>query len=174
MLTDVLVAEQPHFRVGETEWLTPSEHQPPGVTHMNETYASESSGSRKTPTDRGIIADMLQSLRSSGDDMTAQQLLTLLFVSSHGAQALTSLSDALHLSESTIAALYPRLVARGLIIGIPAPSTPEELAIMLSSAGHRFVDNLIYRQGRSSGAFPRVPVTNDDLHRRNDEALRLT
>jgi DNA-binding MarR family transcriptional regulator len=120
------------------------------------------------------MVEMLQSLRSGGDDMAAQQLLTLVFLSRQGPQALRSLAESLRLSESTIAVLYPRLVARGLIIGIPNPSNPDGVAIILSSAGHRFVDNLIYRQGRGSGAFPRVPVTDSDLHRRNDEALRLT
>lgn len=141
---------------------------------MTETYASEPTGGRKLSTGQGIMVDMLRSLRSGGDDMTAQELLTLLFVSSHGAQALSSLADSLRLSQSTIAVLFPRLVARGLVIGIPARSSPAEVAISLSSVGHRFVDNLIYRQGRGSGAFPRVPVTDRDLHRRNEEALRRT
>jgi len=120
------------------------------------------------------MVDMLRSLRYGGDDLTAQQLLALLFLSSRGSQSIDSLAESLRLNESTITGLCPRLVARGLVIGIPSPSNRGEVAIMLSSAGQRFVDNLIYRQGRSSGAFPRVPVTDSDLHRRNDEALRLT
>jgi DNA-binding MarR family transcriptional regulator len=141
---------------------------------MIETHASDRSDGRKRTIGRPIMVDMLQSLRSGGDDITAQQLLTLLFVSSQGSQSLNSLGDSLRLSKSTIVGLYPRLVARGLVIGIPCPSNPGEVAIILSSAGHRFVDNLIYRQGRSAGAFRRVPVTDRDLHRRNDEALRLS
>jgi DNA-binding MarR family transcriptional regulator len=137
---------------------------------MNETFPVRTG--RKWPAGRGIMLEMLQMLRSGGDDMTAQQLLTLLFVSSQGAQTLNSLADSLRLSKTTIAALYPRLVARGLVVGVPDPSSPHEVAIVLSSAGHRFVDNLIYRQGRRAGAFERVPVTERDLHRRNDEALR--
>ena len=103
------------------------------------------------------MVEMLQSLRSAGDDMTAQQLLTMLFVSSQGTQSVKALAESLRLHESTIAVLYPPLVARGLVIGIPDPSNPDEVAIMLSTAGHRFVDNLIYRQGRTSGAFPAYP-----------------
>ena len=140
---------------------------------MIETHPSDRAFDRTRPTGRAILVDMLQSLRSVGDDMTVQQLLTILFVSSHGSQSVKALSDSLRLRESTIAVLFPRLMARGLVIGIPNPSNPHEIAIMLSTAGHRFVDNLLYRQGRSSGAFPRVPVTNTDLHRRNNEALHF-
>lgn len=124
-------------------------------------------------TGRSILADMLESLRSGGDDMTAQQLLILLFVSGQGSQSVKAVAEALQLHESTVAVLYPLLVRRGLVIGMANPSNPHEVAIVLSTAGHRFVDNLIYRQGRRSGAFPRVPVTNSDLHRRNDEAIHL-
>ena len=111
-------------------------------------------------------------MRAAGDDVTAQQLLTLLFLSSEGPQSVKALAGSLRLRESTIAVVYPRLVARGLVIGIPNPSNPHEIALTLSTAGHRFVDNLIYRQGRRSGAFPQVPVTAKDLRRRNNEALR--
>jgi DNA-binding MarR family transcriptional regulator len=135
--------------------------------------ASDRTRDRTRPTGRAVLVDMLQSLRSVGDEMTVQQLLTILFVSSQGAQSLKAVGESLRLRESTIAVLLPRLVARGLVIGIPNPSNPGEVAIILSTAGHRFVDNLLYRQGRCSGAFPRVPVTDSDLHRRNNEALHF-
>ncbi|MGO9874571.1 MAG: hypothetical protein ACLPVY_12290 [Acidimicrobiia bacterium] len=140
---------------------------------MIDTHTSDRKGDRSSPTGRPIMMEMLQALRSAGDDLTAQQLLTMLFVSSQGSQSVSALAESLRLHESTVAALYPLLVARGLVIGIPDPSNPDEVAIMLSTAGHRFVDNMIYRQGRTSGAFPHVPVTNSDLRRRNNEALRL-
>jgi len=129
--------------------------------------------SRGLPTERPIMVDVLQSLRSVGDDMTAPQLLTLLWLSNQGSQSVKSLAEGLRLRESTIDALSPLLVARGLVIRIPSSSKPDEMALILSTAGHRLVDNLIYRQGSRSGAFTRLPVTTNDLHRRNNEALRL-
>jgi DNA-binding MarR family transcriptional regulator len=141
---------------------------------MSEPRASDRTVGRTQPAGRAVLVEMLEALRSVGDDMTAQQLLTILFISSQGSQSVRALAESLRLGEATIAILYPRLVARGLVIGIPNPSNPSEVAIILSTAGHRFVDNLVYRQGRGSGAFPRVPVTDSDLHRRSTEALRLS
>jgi DNA-binding MarR family transcriptional regulator len=141
---------------------------------MIEARTSARARDPKRPTGRAVLADMLLSLRSVGDDLTVPQLLTILFLASQGSQSVNALAESLRLSESTIAALYPRLVARGLVIGIPNRSNPHEVAIILSTAGHRFVDNLIYRQGRHSGAFQQVPVTNGDLHRRSHQALHLT
>jgi DNA-binding MarR family transcriptional regulator len=120
-----------------------------------------------------IMVDLLQALRSVGDDMTAPQLLSLLCLSSRGARSVRALAEDLHLPESTIDALSSPLVARGLVIRIPSTSGSRESIVILSTAGHRLVDNLIYRQGSRSGAFTRLPVTTSDLHRRNDEALRL-
>ena len=128
---------------------------------------------REAPARRAILVDMLQSLRSVGDDISAPQLLTLLLLSSSGPQSVTSLAEGLHLRESTIVALCPPLVARGLALRVPSMSEPDGVAVTLSTAGRRFVNNLIYRQGSRSGAFTRVPVTNQDLHRRNNEAIRL-
>jgi len=119
------------------------------------------------------MADILQALRSVGDDLTAPQLLSLLWLRSKGAQSVRALGEDLHLRESTIDALSSPLVARGLVIRIPSTSGPHDVMVILSTAGHRFVDNLIYRQGSRSGAFARVPVTTSDLHWRNDWALRL-
>jgi|tagenome__1003787_1003787.scaffolds.fasta_scaffold20988758_2 DNA-binding MarR family transcriptional regulator len=132
---------------------------------------SDANGSHETPT--GIMADMLQSLRASGDDMTAQQLLTLVFLAIEGPHSVNALAESLHLRRPTIALVYPRLVERGLVLGIPNTVDPHEIAITLSTAGHRFVDNLLYRQGRRRGAFTHVPVTASDLYRRNGEALKL-
>ena len=119
------------------------------------------------------MVDMLESLRSGGDDMTAPQLLTLLWLASRGAQSVKSLAECLHLRESTIVALCPLLVGRGLVIRVPSTAEFDGIAVVLSTAGHRLVDNLLYRQGSRVGAFNRTPVTAGDLHRRNNEAVRL-
>jgi DNA-binding MarR family transcriptional regulator len=139
---------------------------------MIEARAPQRFGDGSTPPHRTIVTEMLQSLRSTGDAMTAHQLLMMLFVSSQGPQSVKAVAESLRLHESTIASQYQPLVTRGLLIGIPDASNPDDVAIMLSTAGHRLVDNMIYRQGRASGAFVRVPVTDDDLRRRNEEALR--
>ena len=122
---------------------------------------------------RAILVDMLRSLRSVGDDMTVPQLLTLLLLSSRGHQSVRSMAEGLHLRESTVLALCPPLVARGLVLRVPSMSEHDGVAVALSTAGRRFVNNMIYRQGSQTGAFTRAPVTNQDLHRRNNEAIRV-
>jgi DNA-binding MarR family transcriptional regulator len=128
---------------------------------------------RERPARRAILVDMMRSLRSVGDDMSVPQLLTLLLLSSKGPQSVRAVADSLHLRESTVLALCPPLVSRGLALRIPGMSELDGVAMTLSTAGRRFVNNLIYRQGSRSGAFTWVPVTNRDLHRRNNEAIRV-
>jgi len=135
--------------------------------------ASHRPDRRRPSTRRAILADMLESLRAVGDDMPVPQLLTLLLLSSRGPQSVRSIAEGLHLREVTIAAMCPLLVARGLVIRSPDMADTAEVALILSTAGQRFVNNLLYRQGTRAGAFNRVPVTNRDLHRRNNEALHL-
>ena len=80
---------------------------------MIDTHTSDRKVDRSSPTGRPIMMEMLQALRSAGDDMTAQQLLTMLFVSSQGTQSVSALAESLRLHEATLAVLYPPLVARG-------------------------------------------------------------
>jgi DNA-binding MarR family transcriptional regulator len=129
---------------------------------------------RRQPSTRSsILADMLQSLRAVGDDMSPPQLLALLLLSARGSQSMRSIAEGLHLGDATVAAMCPLLVERGLVIRILDNGDPPGKAVILSTAGHRFVNDVIYRQGKRAGAFNRVPVTNRDLQRRGVEALHL-
>jgi DNA-binding MarR family transcriptional regulator len=99
----------------------------------------------------------------AGDDITIVGLRILISVSREGSQTVASLANDLDLQESAIAANFPRLVARGLVIGIPSNESTNKLAIILSTAGKRFVDNLIsWRPSRaeSSSSLTRPAVPN--------------
>jgi DNA-binding MarR family transcriptional regulator len=122
-------------------------------------------------TRRRIVAEMLQSLRTGGYDISDAQLLTLLLLFSRGAQSERSIADTLGLRGITIAAMWPPLVARGLVIRTPGVTSLADARVMLSTAGRRFVNNVIYRQGSDAGVFERMPVSDEDLRRRAIEAL---
>ncbi len=97
----------------------------------------------RLPTSPEVIAEVLESLRSTGDDITMAGLRILVSVRNEGSQTVASLAEDLHLRASTIAASCPYLVTRGLVIGMPSNANGKALAIVLSTAGRRLVDNLI-------------------------------
>jgi DNA-binding MarR family transcriptional regulator len=95
-------------------------------------------------TTRVILVETLRSLSTAGDALTLPQLRTLLALSARGAETVTSLAETLKLRPSRIARVCTLLVTRGLVIRTRGISTDGEVVVALSTAGRRFVDDLIY------------------------------
>jgi DNA-binding MarR family transcriptional regulator len=112
-------------------------------------------------TNRVLLAETLRSLPSVGDalTLTLPQLRTLLALPTSGAETIRSLGENLKLRESRIARVCTLLVARGLVVRVPGTSTDGEVLIGLSSAGRRFVDDLIYDPALE-GVVERGPTGN--------------
>ncbi len=99
--------------------------------------------SERRPT-RVILVETLRSLSAAGDALTLPQLRTLLALSARGAETLTSLAETLKLRQSRIERVCTLLVTRGLVIRVRGTSADSEVVVALSTAGRRFVDELIY------------------------------
>jgi DNA-binding MarR family transcriptional regulator len=95
-------------------------------------------------TNRVVLVETLRSLSSVGDALTLPQLRTLLALPTWGAVTVTSLAENLRLRESRIARVCTLLVTRGLVIRVSGASSDGEVVIALSTAGRRFVDDLLY------------------------------
>jgi DNA-binding MarR family transcriptional regulator len=80
---------------------------------------------------------------------TRQELQALRLLST-SAQPAQSLAHLLAVDESAIARLCALLVTRGLVIRVSTPSRDGEVAVALSTAGRRLVDDLIYRERSTS------------------------
>jgi DNA-binding MarR family transcriptional regulator len=94
-------------------------------------------------TTRVILVETLRSLSAAGDALTLPQLRTLLALSARGAETVTSLAETLKLRQSRIARVCTLLVTRGLVIRARG-TTDGEMIVALSTAGRRFVGDLIY------------------------------
>jgi DNA-binding MarR family transcriptional regulator len=107
-----------------------------------------------------IVVETLRSLSSDGDALTLPQLRTLLALPTWGAVAVTSLAENLRLCPSRIARVCTLLVTRGLVIRVSGASNDGEAVIALSTAGRRFVDDLLYDPALAvEGAVERGPGT---------------
>jgi DNA-binding MarR family transcriptional regulator len=95
-------------------------------------------------TNGAIVVETLRSLSSGGDALTLPQLRTLLALPTWGAVAVTSLAENLRLPPSRITRVCTLLVTRGLVIRISGAANDGEVVIALSTAGRRFVDDLLY------------------------------
>jgi len=73
------------------------------------------------------------------DRLSAVPSRALLSLSNTGPQSADDLADGLQVERSVIAALCPRLVTRGLVIRVPSGSPHRPSAIVLSTAGRRYV-----------------------------------
>jgi DNA-binding MarR family transcriptional regulator len=114
-------------------------------------------------TSQTIMVETLGSLTSVGEEMTVPQLRTLLSLSTRGAQDVKHLAEDLNIHEAAIGRLCTRLVARGLVVRIPTLSNHGDL-VALSTAGHRLVDDVIYRQTLAfERVIERLPATDRDL-----------
>lgn len=97
-------------------------------------------------TSREIVVETLRSLPAVGDEMTLLQLRTLMLLSAPSAHSVQTLAESLRNTEASIARVCTVLVARGLVIRVPSASGHKEVLVMLSTAGRRFVDDLICHQ----------------------------
>ena len=95
-------------------------------------------------TNGAIVAETLRSLSSVGDALTLPQLRTLLALPTWGAVTVASLAENLRLRQSRLARVCTLLVTRGLVIRVSGASSDGEVVIALSTAGRRFVDDLLY------------------------------
>jgi DNA-binding MarR family transcriptional regulator len=109
------------------------------------------------------MVETLGSLASVGEEMTVPQLRILLSLPTQGAQDTKALAEDLNIHEAAMGRLCTRLVARGLVVRIPTPSNHGDL-VALSTAGHRLVDDVIYRQTLAfERVIERLPATDRDL-----------
>lgn len=109
-------------------------------------------------TNGAIVVETLRSSSSVGDALTLPQLRTLLALPTWGTVTVASLAENLMLRRSRIARVCTLLVARGLVIRVPGAS--GEVVIALSTAGRRFVDDLLYDSALAdAGGVERGPRT---------------
>lgn len=94
---------------------------------------------------RILDLEMLQSSRFAGDPLSLIKLRALLCLSYIGPQSVEKLADQLHVEKTAIDRLCQPLVTRGFVIRIPRTSPDDSSSIVLSTAGRRFVNHLLYR-----------------------------
>jgi DNA-binding MarR family transcriptional regulator len=101
-------------------------------------------------TTRVILVETLRSLSAAGDALTLPQLRTLLALSARGAETVTALAETLKMRQSRIARVCTLLVTRGLVIRARGTNDGETV-VALSTAGRRFVGDLIYDPAFAEG-----------------------
>jgi DNA-binding MarR family transcriptional regulator len=97
------------------------------------------------PLESLLDLEMLQAARAAGDPLSLMQLRALLLLFDLGTQSAQGIADRLQVERSAVDALSPALVIRGFVIQIPHGSSDNSSAIVLSTAGRRFVTHLRYR-----------------------------
>ena len=112
--------------------------------------------SERDGNDRFLDLEMLQSSRSAGDPLSLIKLRALLSLSNIGTQSEEELAGQLCVEKAVIDRICQPLVTRGFVIRIPRTSPDESSSIVLSTAGRRFVNHLLYR---NTDAFERRRTT---------------
>jgi DNA-binding MarR family transcriptional regulator len=111
-------------------------------------------------TNETIVVETVRSLSSVSDALTLPQLRALLALPTGGAATVASLAENLKLRPSRIARVCTLLVMRGLVIRVSGASSDGEVVIALSTAGRRFVDDLLYDPALAvAGGVEREPRT---------------
>ena len=97
---------------------------------------------------RALVGITVRALASVSDEVTLPQLRTLMVVSQHGAQTVSSLADRLDVHASTMTRMCSRLVSRGLVERRPSPLDRREVVIVLTALGQRLVDEVMDKRRR--------------------------
>src|SRR5207237_6061293 len=88
---------------------------------------------------RALVGITVRALASVSDEVTLPQLRTLVVVSQHGAQTVSSLAERLDVHASTMTRMCNRLVTRSLVARKPSALDRREVVIELSLQGQGLV-----------------------------------
>jgi DNA-binding MarR family transcriptional regulator len=124
------------------------------------------------PAQRLLDLDMVRDARSAGNPLTLCQLRALLSLSDLGMQSAQGLADQMQVERSVIDGLCPPLVRRGFLIRIPHGSSDGSSAIVLSTAGRRFVGHMKYRNSDTFRGAERTDPHDRHSEWSDDEDLR--
>ncbi len=110
---------------------------------------------------RALVGITVRALASVSDEVTLPQLRTLVVVSQHGAQTVSSLADRLDVHASTMTRMCSRLVSRGLVERRPSPLDRREVVIVLTALGQRLVDEVTDKRRHEIDAVVRHMSADD-------------